>query len=149
FAYNSIGNLLTKSDVGNYAYPEPGLPRPHGVVTADGATVSAAFTYDANGNQVGASGLARNIAFNAANRPTSITPGALPLNFADGIDHQRYKQTMTQGSSVTTTYYLDAFGVHTEGIFYPNGTWQVNDYLMVAGSMVGMRVLHNDGSTAL
>jgi RHS repeat-associated protein len=149
FAYNSIGNLLTKSDVGNYAYPEPGLPRPHGVVTADGGTLSAAFTYDANGNQVGASGLGRNIAFNAANRPASIAQGALTLNFADDVDHQRYKQTMMQGSTVTTTYYLDAFGVHTEGIFYPNGTWQVNDYLMVAGSMVGMRVLHNDGSVAL
>src|ERR1043166_7706570 len=38
FAYDSIGNLLTKSDVGNYAYPEPGVGRPHGVVSVDGDT---------------------------------------------------------------------------------------------------------------
>jgi hypothetical protein len=53
-----------------------------------------------------------------------------------------------QGSTITTTYYFDAFGVHSEGISY-GGPWQVNDYLMVGRSMVGMRVVHNDGSFTL
>ena len=143
FSYDSIGNLLTKSDVGNYAYPVPGLPRPHGVVSVDGEIVSAAFSYDANGNQTNATGIGRSIAYNAANKPTSIARGALTLNFADDVDHQRYKQTLMQGASVTTTRYLDAFGVHVELV--TSATTQWNEYLMVGGSMVGVRFLQ--GST--
>jgi RHS repeat-associated protein len=143
FAYDSIGNLLTKSDVGNYAYPAPGLPRPHGVVSVDGEIVSAAFSYDANGNQTNASGIGRSIGYNAANKATTITQGALTLNFADDVDHQRYKQTLMQGSTVTTTRYLDGFGVHVELV--TSATTQWNEYLMVGGSMIGVRFLQ--GST--
>src|SRR5262249_27028442 len=132
-------NLLLKSDVGNYAYPEPGLGRPHGVVSIDGEAVSAAFTYDANGNQTNSSGIGRSIAFNASNRPASVTQGSLALNFADDVDHQRYKQTIMQGSSVTTIRYLDAFGVHAELV--TSATTQWNDYIMVGGSMIGVRFL--------
>ena len=63
FAYDSIGNLLLKSDVGNYAYPQPCVGRPHGVVSVDGDTARASFTYDANGNQTGATGIGRTITY--------------------------------------------------------------------------------------
>jgi YD repeat-containing protein len=145
FAYDSVGNLLLKSDVGNYAYPRPGLPRPHGVVSADGDTVAATFTYDANGNQTGATGVGRTIAYNAANTPSTITQGALTLNFADDVDHQRYKQTIMQGSTVTTIRYLDAFGVHVELV--TSATTQWNEYLMVGGSMIGVRFLQGTSVT--
>src|ERR1043166_7490960 len=143
FSYDSIGNLLTKSDVGNYSYPAPGQPRPHAVVSVDGEIVSAAFSYDANGNQTNATGIGRSIAYNAANKATTITQGALTLNFADDVDHQRYKQTLMQGASVTTTRYLDGFGVHVELV--TSATVQWNEYLMVGGSMFGVRFLQ--GST--
>jgi hypothetical protein len=84
FSYDSVGNLLNKSDVGNYAYPEPGLAHPHGVLSIDGDAITATFSYDANGNQTGATGISRTVAFNAANRPASIMQGAFTLNFADG-----------------------------------------------------------------
>ncbi|MBX2806571.1 MAG: hypothetical protein KTR19_11415 [Hyphomicrobiales bacterium] len=29
FAYDAIGNLISKSDVGNYSYPAAGQPFPH------------------------------------------------------------------------------------------------------------------------
>jgi RHS repeat-associated protein len=146
FTYDSIGNLLTKSDVGTYTYPSRGGRLPHAVTSISGGAVNTTFTYDANGNQV--SGLGRSIAYNAANRPASVTQGALALNFADDVDHQRYKQTVMQGASVTTTHYVDAFGVHLEGT-YGTGTWQVNYYLMVGGSMVGVSILRNDWSVTL
>ena len=92
FNYDTLGNLLLKSEIGNYAYPQPGLPRAHGVVSIDGETVSAAFTYDANGNQTDATGIGRSIAYNASNKPTTITQGSLTLSFADDVGHQRYKQ---------------------------------------------------------
>jgi RHS repeat-associated protein len=148
FTYDSIGNLLTKTDVGSYSYPAPGQPRPHAVLSVSGDTVSATFSYDANGNQTGTTGIGRTVAYNASNKPTSITQGALTLNFADDVDHQRHKQTVMQGSSVTTTYYLDAFGVHNEGTVFSSGGCQTNDYLMVGGSMVGVRVGHCGGNTS-
>ena len=57
FSYNNIGNILIKSDVGNYTYPEPGQPFPHAVSSISGSVVNATFTYDANGNQTGGNGL--------------------------------------------------------------------------------------------
>jgi hypothetical protein len=115
------------------------------VVSIDGEAVSATFSYDANGNQTNSTGLGRNIAFNAANRPASITQGALTLAFADDVDHQRYKQTVMQGASVTTTRYLDAFGVHVELV--TSATTQWNEYLMVGGSMIGVRFLQGTSVT--
>jgi RHS repeat-associated protein len=148
FGYDSVGNLLLKSDVGNYAYPEPGLAHPHGVLSIDGEGVTATFSYDANGNQTGATGIGRTVTYNAANKPATITQGALTLSFADDVDHQRYQQTVMQGSTTTTTHYFDAFGVHAEPISYSTGAWQWNDYIMVSGSMVGMRIWRSDGSVS-
>jgi hypothetical protein len=51
FSYDPIGNLLSKSDVGAYTYPAAGQPLPHAVMSVSGSTVSATFTYDADGNQ--------------------------------------------------------------------------------------------------
>jgi RHS repeat-associated protein len=125
--------------------PEPGLARPHGVLSIDGDLITATFSYDANGNQTGATGIGRTVVYNASNRPASITQGSVTLNFADDVDHQRYKQTVMQGSSVTTTRYLDAFGVHTELVV--SATTQWNEYLMVGGSMVGVRFLQGTSVT--
>ena len=51
FSYNAIGNILIKSDVGNYTYPAPGQPFPYAVSSISGSVVNTTFTYDANGNQ--------------------------------------------------------------------------------------------------
>jgi RHS repeat-associated protein len=145
FDYNRAGNLMSKSDVGTYNYPPGGSARPHGVTSITNGSINTTFSYDANGNQT--SGLGRTIAYNAANKPASITQGALTLNFADDVDHQRYKQTMMQGSSVTTTRYLDAFGVHAELVTSAASQW--NEYLMVGGSMIGVRVERSDETVTL
>ncbi|MFH0820477.1 MAG: toxin TcdB middle/N-terminal domain-containing protein [Candidatus Peregrinibacteria bacterium] len=50
FAYNSIGNILNKSDVGDYVYDSP---HPHAVTAAGSAHL---FTYDTNGNLTGRDG---------------------------------------------------------------------------------------------
>jgi YD repeat-containing protein len=50
FAYNAIGNMTFKSDVGNYNYPATGQPRPHGVSSISGGVISTTFAYDAKGN---------------------------------------------------------------------------------------------------
>ncbi len=73
FAYDAIGNLLSKSDVGNYAYPLAGSALPHAVTSISGGAVSTSFTYDPNGNQT--SGLGRSISYTSYNKPSSITQG--------------------------------------------------------------------------
>jgi hypothetical protein len=70
-----------------------------------------ASTYDANGNQTAATGLGRTVTYTSYNKPASIHQGTLSLTFADDVDHQRFKQTTMAGSTVTTTRYLNAFGV--------------------------------------
>jgi hypothetical protein len=137
FAYDAIGNLLSKSDVGAYAYPASGAEslRPHAVTSISGSVINTTFSYDANGNQT--AGLGRSISYTSFNKPSSITQGSGTLFFTYDADHQRFKQTAPEGY----TYYFDAFGVHAE--LFLGATSQWNDYLMAGGAMIGMRVLHN------
>jgi RHS repeat-associated protein len=148
FSYDSVGNLLTKSDVGNYAYPEAGLPRPHGVLSIDGNAITATFSYDANGNQTSATGsnFNRTVTYRSYNKPLKIEQGANSISFYDDVDHQRFKQVAVTGTTTATTYYFDAFGVHAEVTSYSGGAWQWNKYLMVGGSMVGVRIERSDAS---
>jgi hypothetical protein len=108
FSYDAIGNLLSKSDVGNYSYPLAGSALPHAVTSISGGAVSTSFAYDPNGNQT--TGLGRSIAYTSYNKPSSITQGSSTLFFSDDTDHQRFRQVSPQG----TTLYFTAFGVHTE-----------------------------------
>jgi RHS repeat-associated protein len=143
YTYDSVGNLLSKSDVGNYTYPPFGSAQPHAVSSIGGGAVTTTFTYDGNGNQT--DGLGRHIDYASYNKPARITQGALSLTFADDVDHQRFQLSTYNGSTLaSTTTYFDAFGVHAE--LFTAATTQWTDYLMVAGSMVGMRVLHADQS---
>src|SRR5262249_44763122 len=92
FNYDPVGNLLLKSDVGNYAYPSPGSPQPHAVTSISRGSINTTFTYDANGNQT--AGLGRSIAYSSYNKPANITQGAFVLTFADDVDHQRFRQVV-------------------------------------------------------
>jgi YD repeat-containing protein len=68
---SAIGNVLSKSDVGNYSYAPPGSPLPHAVTCTSGGSISTTFTYDPNGNQTAR--LSRNIVYTSYNKPASIT----------------------------------------------------------------------------
>ena len=138
FTYDVIGNILTKSDVGNYLYPAVGAALPHAVSSISGGVISTTFTYDPNGNQT--AGLGRQIAYTSYNKPASITQGAKALFFSHDPDHQRFKQNATEG----VTLYFDAFGVHAELFQAATSTW--NNFLIVAGTLVGVRSEHSDES---
>jgi len=135
FAYDAIGNLLSKSDVGAYTYPLAGSALPHAVTSISGGNINTTFSYDPNGNQI--SGLGRSVSYTSFNKPSSITQGSKTLFFYHNVDHQRFVQIAPQG----TTQYFDAFGVHAEAFFSATPQW--NEYLMVGGALIGMRVLHS------
>lgn len=107
FSYDVVGNMLSKSDVGTYAYPPPGSALPHAVMSISGSTVSTTYAYDQNGNQT--SGLGRTVTWTSYNKPATITQGARSASFLHDMDHQRFKQVATDG----TTLYNGAFGVLT------------------------------------
>jgi RHS repeat-associated protein len=134
--YSPIGNILSKSDLGTYAYAAPGSPLPHAVMSISGSTLSTTFTYDPNGNQTG--GLGRTMSWTASNRPASITQGTNTISFGYDVDHQRVMQVAPDG----TTLYIHAFGVSTElfGAGTPAARW--TDYLTVGNAKVGMRIIN-------
>ncbi|WP_291849246.1 RHS repeat-associated core domain-containing protein [Bradyrhizobium sp.] len=135
FSYSAIGNMLSKSDVGNYSYAPPGSPRPHAVMSTSGGTISTTFTYDPNGNQT--AGLGRTIAYTSYNKPASITQGARTISFLDDTEHQRFKQVTPEG----TTLYIAAFGVMAEISNPGTASAKWTEYLSVGNAKVGMRTL--------
>jgi RHS repeat-associated protein len=141
FSYSAIGNLLSKSDVGNYSYVPPGSPQPHAVMGVSGGAISTTFTYDANGNQT--SGLGRSITYSSYNKPASVTQGARTLSFLDDTEHQRFKEIAPEG----TKLYIAGFGVLAEltGAGTSSPVW--TEYLSVGNAKVGMRVLQTASAT--
>jgi RHS repeat-associated protein len=65
-----VGNLLSKSGVGNTSYAPPGSPLPHAMTGVSGGSISTTFSCDPNGNQT--SGLGRTISYSSYNKPASI-----------------------------------------------------------------------------
>jgi RHS repeat-associated protein len=97
-AYNAIGNITNKSDVGAYAYH---ATKKHAVATAG----TYSFTYDANGNAITQNGAT--ISWTAYNLPKLINQtGGNNSQFLYGPDRQRYKHVAVNGSSTETTIYI-------------------------------------------
>ena len=135
FSYSAIGNLLSKSDVGNYSYAPPGSPLPHAVTSTSGGSISTTFSYDPNGNQT--AGLGRNIVYTSYNKPASIAQGTRTISFLDDTEHQRFKQVTPEG----TTLYIGAFGVLAEVSNPGTSSAKWTEYLSVGNAKVGMRTL--------
>ena len=135
FSYNGIGNMLSKSDVGSYRYPDAGQPRPHAVTSISEGLISTTFTYDENGNQT--SGLNRIVAYTSYDKPSRITQGSRTISFVDDSEHRRFKQVTPEG----TTLYIAGFGVMVVVTSPGTASAKWTDYLAVGSEKVGMRVL--------
>ncbi len=122
FAYDALGNITSKANVGTYAYPTSGYGavRPHAVSSITGAVAgltNPSFSYDANGNLV--NGLNRAYTWTAADTPLSIDKlsggqAVQRTEFVYGPDHERVRQvvrTMSGGQpqgTVNTVIYAGA-----------------------------------------
>jgi RHS repeat-associated protein len=114
-AYNALGLLLSKSDVGNFSYPTQGVAngRPHAVQSVSG--IATNYSYDLNGNAgTATAGKWRSINYTSFNLPGNVPgdqgidgPGATPKSiwqYDEG--HQRVKEVRTNTSGTRTTWYL-------------------------------------------
>lgn len=134
-AYDMLGNITSKSDVGTYAYPSPGSARPHAVTGITGTVngvVNPTFTYDANGNMTAGDG--RTFTYTSFNMVSQVTVGSNTNAFLYDDQHQRINQNFT--SSVYTNYLNDPVtGAFVEvAINPPTGTWK--DFIVAEGQIV-------------
>lgn len=120
FDYNDIGNLISKTGVGSYTYPSTinnsvsnydnngmSTSRPHAVAST---TLHSNFSYDENGNLV--SGAGRSLTWTSFDMPATINKGTESSSFVYGADHQRTRQSKTDGAGNTTdVYYAGAMEV--------------------------------------
>jgi len=99
--YDAIGNVTSKSGVGSYTYH---ATKRHAVVSTTG-TINNSYSYDANGNIETRNG--QPITWYRNNLPKKISASSTLSNeFWYGPNGGRWKQVMTNGSSVGTWTYL-------------------------------------------
>ena len=128
-AYDSIGNISNKSDVGTYTYGA----RPHAVTQVAGA-LNASYAYDANGNLM--SGAGRTVTYTSYNLPTQITQGTNSVSFLYDADHTRVRQTSASGTMIYLNPRIDT-GMHFEKEI-KNGIAEYKHYIYGAAGVVGV-----------
>ncbi len=133
-AYNQLGNITAKSDVGNYAYH---ATKRHAVIGVSGGPLGAqTYTYDANGNMTGGGG--RTITWTAFNQVATIVKGGYTSTFSFGASHERVKHV----SHLETTLYVG-------GLFEkvtPVGASPVTEYRHYIMAPTGRVAVYTDRS---
>ncbi|WP_127077260.1 RHS repeat-associated core domain-containing protein [Rhodomicrobium lacus] len=112
-SYDALGNIVSKSDVGAYAYgggAECANPfaGPHAVTSVSGAK-EASYCYDGNGNLTTGGG--RVVTWTAFNMPSLIAKDLRRTEIVYGPDRARFKRVDENETGATTTFYV-AGGAH-------------------------------------
>lgn len=103
--YDALGNITNKSGLGNYRYStqESGCAQPGGVHAAT-VVGNQHYCYDANGNQIRATGATtRTISYTAYDLPEKIqqtSPTATAIDFAYAPDRSLYKRVDGAGPAL-------------------------------------------------
>jgi RHS repeat-associated protein len=148
--YNAIGNLLYKSDVGNYEYPTFGVNsvKPHAVSrVAGGSAGTIGYTYDNSGNMTSATGgKYSSVSYTSFNLPDGQAagglagPGGTPrYTWQYDENHQRIRETRvnTTGTRITWSLHPDNVGgLGFESERSPAGTLSNRHYVSAGGQTV-------------
>lgn len=128
FDYNAIGNITYKSDVGTYTYPSLTSARPHAVSSVSGSgnpySVTATYTYDANGNLTGSSGtlypasgsvtFSRTLTYSSYNMPSTLTHvqggSTYSYTYTYNAEHERVKLVTVRPTDTLTSVYIHPAG---------------------------------------
>jgi RHS repeat-associated protein len=127
-AYDDIGNITYKSDIGNYRYD----PVHRHAVAAAG---SNSYAYDANGAVTNASG--SSIAWYSYDLPGQIAhPNGNSSAFYYGADRSRYRQVARAGTTLTDRLYA-ADGSYER--YSTGGVTGERSYVVADGAVVAVR----------
>lgn len=130
--YDALGNLVSKTGVGNYAYGD--ALHKHAVTAVTGGPANLGYAYDANGNLT--SGAGRSVTWTAWNMPASLTQSGQTQSWLYTPEHDRYKMV----ASGRTTWYLNPSvhqGGHYERTLYTSGTVEHRVTLYGGGRAIG------------
>lgn len=106
YSYNAIGNIVNKSDVGDYDYEGnqgSNYANPHAATTVNGV----AYQYDDNGNLTSA-GILTQYSWDYNNRLTQASNGLIPDIFAYDSNGQRIKAISSNGTTYYPTKYFSS-----------------------------------------
>src|SRR5581483_8600326 len=128
FNYDVLGNITYKSDVGTYTYPAASAARPHALSSVSGSgspyTVTASYSYDANGNLYSASGtiypasgsvsFSRSLTYTGFNLPATLTHmqggSTYSYTYTYNSEHERVKLVTVRPSDSVISIYLHPAG---------------------------------------
>lgn len=134
-AYDVIGNIINRSDVGVYSYT--GCGGTHRVCNIAGA-VNSAFSYDANGNMTAGNG--RSLTWTSTNYPLQITQGATTESFLYSPERERVRRTSVENGQTTTSVYLNPridLGGTFEKTRKPDGSTEYTHHVYAGGQVIG------------
>ena len=108
YQYDSIGNMLYKSDIGIMSYGQ--TAGPHALTSAAGYL----YTYDANGNML--SGKNKAMEYDLENRLSKVDASGIITSFLYDGDGGRVKKTQERNNAITqvTTYIGSLFEINTD-----------------------------------
>jgi RHS repeat-associated protein len=147
-SYDGDGDILAKSDVGNYSYPAGA--RPHAVIgVSGGPRGTMSFGYDANGNMTSRNGTT--LAWTSFNLPKQITAGTDYAKFAYSPGRSRIKQEIRTGGVTKTLHYVGPhFEVEIQGSVkryrsnaFAGGRLVFSQVEVSSGGLEGYFVLHD------
>ncbi len=120
YAYNAIGNLTYKSNVGTYSYggsSGSSYANPHAPTSINGVT----YAYDKNGNLASTTD-SKTYTWDYANRLSSTVIGSLTTTYQYNHEGQRVYKTNASGTIASPyTFYETDSGTTTKHIYTPSG----------------------------
>ncbi len=146
-AYDALGNIASKSDVGTYSYPTSGSSsvRPHAVSSIAGTVngvVNPSYTYDGNGNLTAGAG--RTVTPTSFNMAASIVQGSTATCFTYDDSHMRVQMdaraTSCSGTLSSSTVYLNdpiSGAMGEKVVAGATTTW--HDFVTVDGAIAAER----------
>lgn len=152
-AYDSTGNITSRSEVGTYSYPTAGSARPHAVSSITGSVdglTNPKYTYDANGNMTCTSTgtnctgtIGRQFTVTSFNMAATLTQGTTSLTLTYDDQHARVTQAATVSGTTTTTTYLNdpVSGAMSQKVQVGSAVPQWVDYIQTNSQIVAQRAI--------
>ena len=111
--YDTLGNIIYKSDVGTYRHGEHGAG-PHAVTSVAGKQPGV-FSYNANGDQIRGTlnGVERQITYTTYSKPWAIKTAKAMVSFFYGADREVFTRIDNTSNKIAITHYLGNYELAT------------------------------------